>query len=296
MRRAFAVILVLLILWGIASLAAKGLNEINFSVTNSVVMIPIHGIITIGNSELILSEEQTTSNAVISYLDKADKDPSVKGVILEINSGGGNVVASKEIANRVKAMKKPVVAWIREVGASGAYWVASAADKIVADSLSVTGSIGVRSSYLEFSGLMEMYGVKYESLTGGKYKDSGSPYKEMTNEERALWQSKIDIIHTEFIKEVNENRGKNLGEYATGMFYLGKEAEKIGMIDYLGSKDKVVEVIKELTGVKEVNIVVYKQKTSVLNILERFTSKFGDSIGSAIGDSFKTEEKLKMEA
>lgn len=296
MRRAFAVIIVLIILWGVASLTAKSLNGINLSLANNIVIIPINGFISVGDSSGMLSTEEVTSTSVINYLEKAEKDMGIKGIILEINSGGGDVVASKEIAEKVKAIKKPVVALIREVGASGAYWVASAADKIVADSLSITGSIGVRGSYLEFSELMEKYGIKYQSLAAGKYKDTGSPYKELTDEEKTLLQNKIDLIHEKFVEAVSENRKVNLKPYATGMFFLGEEAVKIGMIDYLGNKETAINVAKELAKIKEAKIVTYKKKRSFREMAMEFLGEFGNSIGVGIGNSFKAEEGLKVEA
>jgi len=293
MRRAFAVILVLLVIWGIATIAAKSLDGISFSVTNNIVMVPIKGTIVSSNGGLL--EEGITPDYVISYLEKAEKDSSVKGIILDINSGGGAVLPSKEIANKVKSIQKPVVALIRDVGASGAYWVASASDKIVADSLSITGSIGVRSGYLEFSDLMEDYGIKYESLTGGKYKDAGSPYRDLTDEERTLLQNKINLIHEAFIKEVSDNRGVNLRPYATGMFFLGEEAIKLGMIDYLGNKDKALEVVKELAGIKEAKIIVYERKKTLKDVISQFVGEMSFKIGTGIGESFKADS-FKVEA
>lgn len=296
MRRAFAVILVLLILWGVATITARSLNGINFSISSNVVLIPIYGAISMGNSGGVFGDEGANSNSIISYLDKAEEDAGVKGIILDINSGGGNVVASKEIATKVKNMKKPTVALIREVGASGAYWVASAADKIVADELSVTGSIGVRSGYLEFSELMRDYGVKYESLVGGKYKDAGSPYRELTDEERTILQNKVNLIHENFIKSVSENRGVNLKPLATGMFFLGEEAVANGMIDYLGSKDKALEIVKELAGVDKAKIITYKKKRTIKDVIGQFLSEVSFNIGAGIGESFKAEDEFVIEA
>ena len=127
-------------------------------------------------------------------IDSAKKDVRIKGVIFKINSPGGSVVGSKEIGNAIKKLGKPSVAVIREVGASGAYWVASSADVIIADELSITGSIGVISSYLQFSKIMEEYGITYERLVGGEHKDMGVPYKQLSKEEQIIMQKKINII------------------------------------------------------------------------------------------------------
>ena len=145
--------------------------------TNQIVIIPITGTITTELTSSLMQQKETSSTAILNYLDLAQRNPNIKGVLLEINSPGGTVVASKEIADKVKQMNKPVVSYIREIGTSGAYWIASSSNVIVADPLSITGSIGVIGSYLEFSQLLEKYGVTYQRLVSGSYKDTGSPFK-----------------------------------------------------------------------------------------------------------------------
>ena len=177
MRRAFIIILILFLLYATSFLIAKNIEETPLS--SKIAVIPIYGTITIGNYNSLLQQSTTSSSTIINFLNQAEKDKSVKAILLEINSPGGTAVASSEIADKVSSIQKPVVAFIREVGASGAYWIASSCDKIVANPLSITGSISAISSYLEFSDLMENYGVKYEKLTSGEYKDIGSPFRSL---------------------------------------------------------------------------------------------------------------------
>ena len=174
--------------------------------TNQIVIIPITGTITTELTSSLMQQKETSSTAILNYLDLAQRNPNIKGVLLEINSPGGTVVASKEIADKVKQMNKPVVSYIREIGTSGAYWIASSSNVIVADPLSITGSIGVIGSYLEFSELLEKYGVTYQRLVSGSYKDTGSPFKELTEEEKKILQSKIDLIHLRFVTDVSKNK------------------------------------------------------------------------------------------
>src|SRR3989338_367748 len=135
------------------------------SLNGNVALIPIHGVIAVGDEgSSSFFESATASSETIKFIEKADKNPSIKAIILEINSPGGSAVASEEIANAVKKVNKTTVAWVREAGASGAYWVASASDHIVASRMSVTGSIGVISSYLEFEGLVNRYNLTYRRL------------------------------------------------------------------------------------------------------------------------------------
>ena len=120
------------------------------------------------------------SSDIVNFIQQANADSSIKAILLEIDSPGGSPVASAEIAEAVRNSNKTVVAWIRDSGTSGAYWAASAAYKIVAHPLSITGSIGVIGSYLDYAGLLERFNVTYERLVSGQYKDIGSPYKELT--------------------------------------------------------------------------------------------------------------------
>src|SRR3989338_6818866 len=121
-----------------------------------LLMLSILGFIAVGDEgSSSFFESATASSETIKFIEKADKNPSIKAIILEINSPGGSAVASEEIANAVKKTNKTTVAWIREIGTSGAYWIASSSDHIVASRMSVTGSIGVIASYLEFEGLVD---------------------------------------------------------------------------------------------------------------------------------------------
>ncbi len=283
MRRVLIVIIILSLLYISAFFIANNMKDV--SISNKIAVIPIYGMITIGNHESILQQPEASSNKIISFLEAAEKDNSVKAILLEINSPGGTVVASYEIADKVKSINKPVVALIREVGASGAYWVASAADRIVANPMSITGSIGVLASYLEFSGLMEKYGVKYEGLTAGEYKDIGSPYKTLTDREKFLLQNKINLIQNEFIKEVSKNRNRDLGKFATGLYYLGAEAKDMGLIDFLGDKKLAIDIAKKLANIKDAELVYYKESENILNVLNKFTSELGLNIGKGISSS-----------
>ena len=278
------------ILFLISFLLAKNFNSIDFS--DKIVFISIKGTIVSSSSNGIFNEQQATSTGVISYLNKAKNDNTIKAVILEINSPGGEALASREIVEAVKGMNKPVVAWIRDVGASGAYWVASASDSIIADELSVTGSIGVLGSYLQFEGLMNKYGITYERLVGGRYKDLGSSYKELSTEEREILQKKINTIHRIFSDDVSKNRKKDLSKFSNGEFFLGIEAKEIGLIDHLGGKEKAIEVSKELASIEKARTVVFKERKSFFSSIDKYFTKYSYFIGKGISDGFlvKNEE------
>lgn len=299
MKRWQYTILVLIIIFLISFIISKIIPSFQSVQEDQIVIIPIQGAISNTGSDLPFSSNQVTSESVINSLKKAQDNSNIKAVILEINSPGGTVLASKEISDAVKKLNKPKVALIRDVGASGAYWIASSSDKIVADPLSITGSVGVISSYLEFGDLLNKYGVNYERLVVGKYKDIGSPYRNLTDEERNLLQNKINKIDEYFLNEVRKNRNlKDTKKIETGEFFLGSEAKELGLIDYLGNKDTAIEVAKELSKVKEAKLVEFKEKKSILDILNKISAEsfyyLGEGIGSRL--KFNNQEKLEINA
>jgi len=264
---------------------------------NKIAVISIKGPITLGSggaSSGLFSQNGIDSGTIISFIETASKDESIGGIILNINSPGGTVVASKKIVDAIKKVDKPVVALIQEVGASGAYWAASAADVIVADPLSITGSIGVAGGYLEFSDLISDYGVEFQSLKSGEHKDLGNQFVDLTPEGKRILQNKLSIIHDYFIEDVNANRGRDLTEYATGLFYLGLEAKEFGLIDELGGKDVAIEKVKELAGIEEHELVFFQSKRNIFDLLSKLSSNVGFSIGQGIGQEFTTKNEFDI--
>ena len=297
----FFIIGVLLVLWLISMIIAGVLSFI-FSVGNgsdisapigqgNIAIIPIKGEITSEKTTTIFSQGSVSSEQTLKFIDTANNDPSVKAIIFDIDSPGGSPVASEDIMNAVKESRKYGVAVIRDLGTSGAYWVASAADKIIASRLSLTGSVGVYSSYLDFQGTFDKYGVTYERLVGGKYKDIGTPFRNMTDEERYIFQDKIGKIHSYFLNSVAENRNLTQGQIAVikdGEFFTGEEAMQYGLIDDYGNINNAVKLIEQnfnMTG----KTVEYKQKEGFFSSLMSTISKpafyVGQGIGYAMRDS-----------
>lgn len=247
----------------------------------NVAVIPLEGIIT-GNGANMLGQATISSQDIVQFIAEAEENPQIEAIVLDINSPGGSAVASDEIASAVKKAEKPVVALIREVGASGGYWVASAADYIITNRMSITGSIGVISSYLEFSGLMEEYGIGYERLVSGERKDLGIPYKKLTDDEKQLFQWKLDRIHQFFIEEIAQNRNmeqQDVEELATGEFFLGVEALSLGLVDALGDQAAVEDYLKQTYGLESVDYVSYQRQRSFWELLAGVFSEASFSIG-----------------
>lgn len=241
----------ILLLLYLVSLFVSGLYT--ESPLDNIAVIPIHGVISTQSSGSLFERSGLSSTEIIDLLDRAEKSPNIKAVILEINSPGGSGVASWEIALKLRQMNKTKVAVIRESGASGAYWIASAADKIYVSPFSLVGSIGVQASYLEFAGLMEKYGVKYRQLTGGQYKDIGSPFRELTPDEESILKKEIQQLHDMFIKEVAQNRKLDeayVRKVADGRFFTGTEAITLKLADEAGTKDDAIKYIEQMHSIK----------------------------------------------
>ncbi|MBW2989788.1 S49 family peptidase [Candidatus Woesearchaeota archaeon] len=133
----------------------------------NIALIPVKGVI-VSEDYRSFGQEAADSPSIVRFIEEADKNPKIKAIILEINSPGGAPVATEEIASAIESSNKTTVAWIREMGTSAGYWVASSCDKIVASRMSATGSIGAVVSYLDFSGLLDHHNVTYQRLVAGK--------------------------------------------------------------------------------------------------------------------------------
>ncbi len=213
--------------------------------------IKIYGPI-IPSSSKYYSLQGTTPDKVINKIEWAI-DNKIKVLIIEINSPGGAVVACKEIADFIKDARIKTVAWIRDYAVSGAYWIASACNIIVADALSSVGSIGVIMPHLEFSGLMEKYGVTYEDFKAGKFKDMVIPFRKSTSEEKKIINQHLSEVHNLFIKSVANYRNipvNKIKQYCDGSIYHGLRAKEIGLIDIIGGKKEVIAECEKLAHFK----------------------------------------------
>ncbi len=300
MNKWLTTFVVLLVIYAAASLFAFFTvgNEDGFA--DKIAVVPLEGVIvTTDSTDTFLSGGVVSSGAFVEELKLLDSDAKVKGIIIEIDSPGGTAVASKEIADAIKNLNKTNYAVIRGVGASGAYWAASASDKIFASSLSITGSIGVIASYLQFSELFEKYGIEYERLVAGEKKDLGSPFRDLDKKEREILQKKLDLMHEIFIQEIAENRGLNVSyvnELADGEFYLGQEALGLGLVDVLGNREDAVEIMKEELGRDDLVVVEKKRKVSLANILlGKMAYNFGAGFAKGISE-FELENRLEIRA
>lgn len=241
--------------------------------SGNVALIKVKG--EISYSESIFSEA-VSSDSIIGYIKEANNNPEVLALLVEINSPGGAVVATKEIVTALKSVEKFKVCWLRDTAASGAYWIASACDVIVADEFTITGSIGVTGSYLEFSEFFENYGINYVRLVSGENKDSGSPYKEPSKAELEGIQQIINEMHNAFVSDVALNRNlsfDDVSRIADGSIFTGRYAKELGLVDLLGSKEEALQAIKENTNLTEIKLLEYEKAVGFSELMSGFLFK-----------------------
>ena len=253
--------------------------------SGNVALIKIRGVIA-PDSDLGGSSS-TPADQLVKNIKRAEANPSVKAVLIDINSPGGSAVASEEIANAIKESKKPTFALIRDIGTSGAYWAASSTDSITASPISITGSVGATASYLEFSGLFQKYGVGYERVVSGDLKDIGSPFKNLTREEQEILEEMITSVGNYFIQRVKQDRNltqKSVEKIKTGRFFTGKQAKELGLIDHLGGMRQTEELIKQKTGIKKIQFAVYeiKKPFSISSLLSSAAATAGKNAAQSL--------------
>jgi protease-4 len=231
----------------------SGLSALAQSKKKAVGVVEIFGVITQGSSSRAWERGSQQISKKIRSL-AADKD--VKAILLDINTPGGSVGSVQEIYSSIKRAKletkKPFIARFGEVSASGGYYVASACDLIVAQPGTITGSIGVIFSVSNFEGLMKKVGYKNEAIKSGKFKDIGSPTREMTPEERKLLQAMIDDSYEQFVAAVSEGRKMTVEKTKTladGRIYTGRQAVDLGLVDKLGDLQDALDAAGEMGGI-----------------------------------------------
>ena len=262
-----------------------------------IVLINIEGSIVGGRSGFGMFGSESGADDIAKQIKRAGEDSSVKAIILRINSPGGSAAASQELHEEVRKARendKIVVASMSDVAASGGYYVACGADKIVANPGTITGSIGVIFSQLQYSELLEKYGVRSNVITSGKYKDIGSPLRNMTAEERQILQEMIDDVYSQFVHAVAEGRQMNESEVlelADGRIFTGRQAKELGLVDELGNFQDAVDLAAELAGIEgKPKVVEYGKKSP----FESFFGLFGRELGHGIAETFLETGKPRV--
>jgi protease-4 len=250
---------------------------------DKVLMIDIDGTISAALETRFLSREKSVVARVFERLERAAADPSVKAILLRLDTPGGEVTASDIIYHEILRFKertgRPVIGLMMSVTASGGYYIASACDLIIAHPSTLTGSIGVISVFPSVESLMAKVGVKVNVIKSGPAKDSGSPFRDMTEDEKKVFQGIIDEYYENFLAVVARGRmGKvaedDLRTIADGRVYTAPQAMKLGLIDGVGYFEDAYGKARDLAGIESARLVAYtyfpKTKTNV------YASRLGD--------------------
>ena len=231
----------------------------------------VEGTIVAGQSDTFGLPVGYQHNWTLDKIDELMADPNNRGLIIFVDSPGGGVYESDELYLKLKEYKKstnrPVYSVMGSMAASGGYYISAAADKIIANRNTWTGSIGVTiGTIYDISGLLEKYGVKTETITAGRNKAMGSSVEPMTDEQKAIFQSLVDDAYEQFTGIVSEERGIDLQavkNLADGRVYTAKQALKLGLVDSIGTFDEAVADMKKTNDLKncEVIDVVYQDNS-----------------------------------
>jgi len=259
MKKALLIFLALFILLIVVSFIIVILQK-NIPIGEKVALVRIEGMIT---------DSKDTVDEIKEYA----KDPSIKAIVMRIDSPGGAVAPSQEIYEEIRktVKKKKVVVSMGSVAASGGYYIASPATKIVANPGTLTGSIGVIMEIPNLEGLMNKLGIKTEVVKSGKHKDMASIFRGIKKEDREILQNVLDNVHEQFIRAVSEGRKMlydDVKQIADGRIFTGEQALKAGLVDELGDLEDAVQTAAKLSGIKGEPVVIGKKdRFSLINLL-----------------------------
>ena len=216
----------------------------------------------------IISRSDATIKLIHTYRD----DPSIKAVVVRIDSPGGSVAPVQEIYSELKKLEKPVVASMGASAASGGYYIACAANTIVANPGTLTGSIGVIMQFTRMTGLYDKVGLEHQVIKSGEFKDTGSPFREMSEAEQAVLQSTVDDVYNQFVDTIFAERGDYLTrldivELADGRIFSGRQALDAKLLDRLGNLPEAIALAAELANIEGKPKVVRKEKS--VSLLEK---------------------------
>ncbi len=240
----------------------------------------------------IAANSETSAESLVSALKSAFEDVGSKAVVLRINSPGGSPVQAGIVYDEIKRLKakhnKKVYAVVEEMCASGAYYIAVAADEIYVDKASIVGSIGVLMDGFGFTSLMEKLGIERRLLTAGSNKGMLDPFSPQNEQQVAFAKAMIEQIHAQFIAVVKEGRGERLKETPetfSGLFWNGEEAVKQGLVDKIGNLDYVAREV-----IKAEEIIDYTPRD---NVAERLAKRFGAAVGQGAVQTLREMSPLR---
>jgi protease-4 len=257
-----------------------------------LLVIPIRGFLSDAPRKGTIGDRPSTVQEVVSQIRLAEKDDRIKAVLLEINSPGGSITASDILYHEILSFKGrtrvPIVAALMDVAASGGYYVALPADRIVAHPTTVTGSIGVILIKPKITGLMDKLGVTVEVTKSGKEKDIGSPFRPSTAEEERIFQGLTDALGRRFTDLVTKHRkmdSTGLADVSSARIYLADEALRLKLVDRVGYLNDAISEAKEMAGLPEdARVVAYRRGKYPNDNIYNFSTSWHNNAGLSLID------------
>lgn len=236
--------------------------------SNQIARVEVDGVIQDTGVPGLFDEGGYNHTKTLQTLEQIKGDDNIKGLMLVVNSPGGGVYESAEIHDAIKAIKKSgkkVYVTMKNMAASGGYYISAPADKIYASSETTTGSLGVIMQSMNYKELADKYGVKFNTIKSGPHKDIMSPTKEMDEEERKILQSFVDESYNAFVKVISEGRHIDTAQVkkiADGRIYSGLQAKKLNLIDEIGMEKDALKAMKEDLKAKNAEIIEFNADDS----------------------------------
>lgn len=236
--------------------------------SNQIARVEVDGVIQDTGVPGLFDEAGYNHTMTLQTLEQIKDDDNIKGLMLVVNSPGGGVYESAEIHDAIKAIKKSgkkVYVTMKNMAASGGYYISAPADKIYASSETTTGSLGVIMQSMNYKELADKYGVKFNTIKSGPHKDIMSPTKEMDEEERKILQSFVDESYNAFVKVISEGRHIDTAQVkkiADGRIYSGLQAKKLNLIDEIGMEKDALKAMKEDLKAKNAEVIEFKADDS----------------------------------
>ena len=292
-RLAVLVGVLLAVLTGLAGVRSTGSLVGSVLSSYNVGEVAVEGPITRdgGGGPLPSSPQGTGADEIVDQIERADDDGQVDALLLRLNTPGGQVVPSEDIRLAAERFDGPTVAYATDTCASGGYWIASGCDELWAREASIVGSIGVVGSRVNAKELADRVGLSYEQLTAGEYKDAGVPLKEFTEDDRSYLQGRIDDYYEQFVETVVEGRGMDpeTVRETEARVYIGREAEEMGLVDELGTREEVESALADRVGADEATVKEFEPSRGIGERLRGGAATVAYALGAGVASVVDTD-------
>lgn len=226
------------------------------------------------------------ADEIVEQIERADAEEHVDALLVKLNTPGGEVVPSDDIRRAIEDFDGPSIAYTTDLCASGGYWIASGCDELWARKGSIVGSIGVIGSRYNIADLADRLGVSYERFVAGDFKDAGSPFREMSDEERDYLQQRVDEFYDQFIERVAEGRDleESFVRDTEAKVYLGEEAHELDLVDHIGTTDDIREQLQTQLDADEIVIEQFEPERGFVFQLQQSTAKVAYAFGAGVAN------------